>query len=190
MRSETQPAEHTTTEAGAVNRSNAHMAPSPGRPRQLGVAALRGVAAGLAGVAAMTLAEKVEQRVTGRPNSYVPARTLLTLLGRHPEPNAQPLIWNHVMHWGTGAALGALRGVWSATGIRGARASLAHTVVRLATDQTLENATGVGAPPQAWPGKERRVDTLHKAIYSLVTGLVADRTVPPRLESRAGTTSH
>ncbi len=167
-------------------------APSEGgdRPRQLGVAALRGAAAGLVGVAAMTFAEKVEQRVTGRPSSYVPGRTALALLGRRPAEDAQPPVWNHLMHWGTGAALGALRGVWSATGLRGSRASLVHTVVRLATDQTLENATGMGAPPRTWPRQEQLVDSVHKAIYSFTTGLLSDRAVGPRLAARSAPTSH
>jgi hypothetical protein len=138
----------------------------------------------------MTLGEKLEQRFSGRPSSYVPGRTLLTLLGRRPHNAAQPTAWNHLMHWGTGATLGALRGLWSATGLRGPVASLAHTVVRLATDQTLENATGMGAPPRTWPRSEQVVDVLHKAVYSCVTGWVADRTVPSRLESRMATTSH
>lgn len=166
------------------------MTGSSPRPLRLGVAALRGAGAGLAGVAAMTLGEKLEQRLTGRPDSYVPGRTLLTLLGRRPHNEAKPFGWNHAMHWGTGATLGALRGVWSATGLRGPRASVAHTVVRLATDQTLENATGVGAPPHTWPRNEQVIDVLHKAVYSWVTGWVADRAVPPRLESRMATTSH
>jgi hypothetical protein len=34
-------------------------------------AALRGAVAGLAGVAVMTAGEKLEQRVTGRPDSYL-----------------------------------------------------------------------------------------------------------------------
>jgi len=41
--------------------------------------------------------------------------------------------------------LGALRGIWSAAGLRGVRASAWHTPVRLAFDQTLENVTGVGS---------------------------------------------
>jgi hypothetical protein len=138
----------------------------------------------------MTLGEKTEQRFSGRPNSYVPGRTLLTLLGRRPDNAAQPTVWNHLMHWGSGATLGALRGLWSATGLRGPRASLAHTVVRLATDQTLENATGMGAPPSTWPRSEQVLDVLHKTVYSCVTGWVADRAVPPRLESRMAPTSH
>lgn len=94
------------------------------------------------------------------------------------------------MHWGTGAALGALRGVWAAVGLRGPQAHFAHTVLRLSTDQTLENATGVGAPPATWPRQEHAIGVLHKAVYALVTGMLADRTVSPDLQSRRGATSH
>lgn len=160
------------------------------RAGQLRRAAARGAVAGLAGVAVMTVAEKVEQTATGRPNSYVPARALLTLLGHNPGKDARSLAWNHAMHWGTGALLGALRGVWSATGIRGGEATVAHTVVRLAFDQTVENVTGVGAPPSTWPRFERVVDIAHKAVYSVVTGAAADRLVAPTLESQRGTVSH
>ena len=138
----------------------------------------------------MTAGEKLEQAITGRPNSYVPARTLLTLLGRSPGDQERPPVWNHAMHWGTGATLGALRGIWAEIGLRGPRADLAHTVVRLATDQTLENATGVGAPPRTWPLPEQVVDVAHKAVYSFTTGAAADRLIAPVLQSRRGTTSH
>ncbi|NEK85898.1 hypothetical protein GCU60_08995 [Blastococcus saxobsidens] len=145
----------------------------------VGRAALRGALAGLAGVAVMTLGEKVEQAVTGRPDSYVPARTLTALTtGRRLPETSRPPVRNHLMHWGTGAAVGALRGIWAATGLRGWRASLWHASVRLATDQTLENATGVGAPPWTWSRRDLVVDVGHKVVYSLVTGAVADRLVP------------
>src|SRR3954447_3722521 len=160
------------------------------RLRALGPAAGRGVLAGLAGVAVMTAVEKLEQAVTARPDSNVPGRTLLALLGRSPGDDEQPVLWNHAMHWGTGAALGALRGVWAVIGLRGPQAHLAHTVVRLATDQTLENATGMGAPPSTWPRDERLVDVAHKAVYSVTTGLIAEALVPPILSSRRGVTSH
>ena len=160
------------------------------RPAILRGAAARGAVAGLAGAAVMTAVEKLEQAVTGRPDSYVPARALLTLVGRSPGEDVRPPGWNHAMHWGTGAFLGALRGIWSVAGIRGAEANLTHAVVRLAFDQTVENVTGVGAPPATWPRLERYVDVSHKAVYSLVTGLVADRWVAPSLESRRGIVSH
>lgn len=160
------------------------------RPHSLLPAAARGAVAGLVGVAAMTAAEQLEQRVTHRPDSYVPGRTLLTLLGRRPSDAERPWVANHLMHWGTGAVLGGLRGVWAAVGLRGPQAHLAHTVVRLSFDQTLENATGAGAPPRTWPPREQMVDVAHKAVYSLVTGLVAERLVAPDLQSRRGRTSH
>lgn len=163
---------------------------SASRGTGLRAAAARGALAGLAGVAAMTLSEKAEQALTGRPNSYVPGRTMQALAGRRTSDREQPLLWNHAMHWGTGATLGALRGVWAAVGLRGPKAHLAHTVVRLATDQTLENATGVGAPPHTWPVQEQVVDVTHKAVYAFVTGLLAERWIAPALESQRGTTSH
>lgn len=150
----------------------------------------QGAVAGLAGVAVMTVGEKVEQRLTHRPGSYVPARALLTLLGRRPGERDQPVVWNHAMHWGTGALVGGIRGVWSVTGIRGPVATTWHTVVRLAFDQTVENATGAGAPPTTWPVGEQAVDVLHKAVYATVTGLVADAWVRPDLRSTRGRTSH
>jgi hypothetical protein len=152
--------------------------------------AVQGAAAGLVGVAAMTLGEKLEQALTGRRNSYVPGRTLLTMLRRPVSDRATPRAASSVMHWGTGAALGALRGIWAVTGIRGGSANATHTVVRLAFDQTLENASGAGAPPSLWPAGEKAADYLHKAVYSLVTGVTADRWIAPQLVSRRGIRSH
>ncbi len=62
--------------------------------------------------------------------------------------------------------------------------------MRLATDQTFENASGMGAPPHTWPIEEQVVDIGHKALYSLVTSLLAERWVAPALQSQRGTTSH
>src|SRR3954467_2357785 len=145
----------------------------------LGRAALRGALAGLAGTAAMTLGTKIEPRFTERPHSCVLGRTATALApgGRLPG-SARPPVRNHLMHWGTGAAVGALRGIWAASGLRGWRASAWHTWVRLATDQTLENATGVGSPPRTGSRRDQAVDLGAKALYSFVTGAVADRLVP------------
>ena len=126
----------------------------------------------------MTAGEKLEQRLTGRPSSYVPGRTLAHLLGlegAHEDRFAR----NMAMHYGTGMMVGALRGIMSAANLRGPYASLMHTQVRLATDQTLENLTGVGAPPWTWPRDELAIDVLHKAIYSLAAGAVADALIEP-----------
>ena len=137
----------------------------------------RGLVAGAAGVAAMTLAEKLEQAVTGRPNSYVPAHTLERLLRLPARPDAERLWLNWAMHWGQGIVLGAVRAAMAERGIRGPVGSFIHLNLRLLNDQTLENATGVGAPPWTWPVDEQVVDLLHKAVYAFATGAVADMLV-------------
>lgn len=134
-----------------------------------------GLAAGTAGVAVMTLGEKLEQRLTGRPDSHVPARVLERITGMPEKPARQPLLLNWAMHYGQGTLLGVLRAVMSEVGLRGPLASAQFTVLRLTNDQILENATGVGAPPQTWPRSELAIDLLHKAVYAFVTGTVTDR---------------
>lgn len=132
---------------------------------------VHGLVAGTVGVAAMTLSEKLEQRFTGRPNSHVPGATMAGLMGRTREPAGM----NVLMHIGQGMLLGALRGVMAHAGLRGPFSSAMFAVVRLTNDQTLENATGVGAPPWTWPRDELAVDLIHKTVYAVTTGLVADR---------------
>ncbi len=146
----------------------------PGHSPSLGGVLIRGLLAGAAGVAAMTLAEKLEQAFTKRPNSYVPAHTLERLLGLPQKPDDERLLMNWTMHWGQGIALGMVRAIMAQQGIRGPAGSFLHLNLRLLNDQTLENATGVGAPPWTWPVDEQVIDLLHKAIYAYATGAAAD----------------
>jgi hypothetical protein len=134
-----------------------------------------GLLAGTAGVMVMTLGEKVEQRLTGRPDSHVPARVLQRLTGMRERPGGrQPVPVNLAMHFGQGMLLGVLRSVMAHAGLRGPWSSAKFAVVRLTNDQILENATGVGAPPPTWPRRELAVDLLHKTVYAFTTGVVAD----------------
>ena len=154
-------------------------------------AVVRGLAAGLVGVAAMTAAEKLEQAFTHRPNSFVPGHTLEQLLGLPSKPDEERLLMNWVMHWGQGVLLGAVRGLMAERGVRGPVGSFLFMNLRLLNDQTLENATGVGAPPWTWPIDEQVVDLLHKAVYAFATGAATDRLVagptpPPGHATRQG----
>ena len=149
-------------------------------------AALRGALAGAAGVAVMTAVEKIEQAFTARPNSYVPAHTLERLLRLPRKPDHERWALNHAMHWGTGIAVGTLRGIMASGGLRGPWASFMHSAVRLTTDQTVENVTGVGSPPWTWPRSELVIDLSHKLVYALATGAVADRLVAAPDRASAG----
>jgi hypothetical protein len=139
---------------------------------------VRGAIAGVAGVAVMTIGEKVEQRFTHRPDSYMPAKTLAALLGREPKPYVHHRGFNWAMHYGQGMALGIVRGLMAERGIRGPVGSYIFTSIRLLNDQTLENATGVGSLPWTWPVDEQVIDIAHKSIYAFATGFIADRLIP------------
>ncbi len=128
----------------------------------------------------MTLAEKLEQAVTKRPNSYVPAHTLERLLGLSEKPDSERLWLNWAMHWGQGIVLGPVRAWMAKRGFGGPVGSFLFLNLRLLNDQSLENATGVGAPPWTWPWDEQAVDLLHKAVYAFATGAAADRLVAGR----------
>ncbi len=147
-------------------------------------AAAAGAAAGLAGAAAMAAASKLEQLATRRPDSYVPGHTLAHLLGLS-RPDSDRWGRNMAMHYAAGATAGAVRGVMSAANLRGPFASLMHTNLRLTFDQTLENATGVGAPPWTWPRDELLIDVSHKALYAFATGALTDALVAPAAGSSA-----
>jgi hypothetical protein len=129
----------------------------------------------------MTAGEKLEQALTGRPNSFVPAHTLERLLRLPHRPDEERRWLNWAMHWGQDAILGSVRGLMAERGLRGPVGSFLFLNLRLLNDQTLENATGVGAPPWTWPVDEQVLDLLHKAVYAFVTGAAVDRLVagPP-----------
>ena len=161
-----------------IRRDNPGRIDVAGRVR---AGAWKGMLAGAGGVAVMTAGEKLEQRLTRRPSSYMPAHTLERVAGLRQRPDPERHALNLSMHIGQAILLGAWRGLMAAGGLRGPRASAMFTVIRLANDQTLENITGQGAPPWTWPRDELAVDVLHKAVYAFTTGAIADAlaTDPP-----------
>ncbi|KAL4931434.1 uncharacterized protein BDV17DRAFT_256801 [Aspergillus undulatus] len=149
----------------------------PSQPVSLGRCIIYGCGAGLLGVTAMTVFEKIEQFFTGRPSSYVPGHTLERLLSLPARPDSERFGLNMAMHYGQGAAAAIIRALMSAGGIRGPFADFMFISVRLGIDQSLENWTGVGALPWTWPVNEQVIDIVHKAVFAFVTGYFTDRWV-------------
>ena len=154
----------------------------------IGRGAGKGMIAGLAGTAAMMLTEKVEQKFTGRPNSFIPAHTLERFLGLPTKPDAERSWMNQAAHWALGIIPAALRGIMAEGGMRGPLSSGMFLVTRLSTDETMENVAGTGKPPWSWPLEQAIPDVFHKAVYAFATGAVADAlaTTPQPLAERSG----
>ena len=77
----------------------------------------KGLIGGGIGTVAMTISENLEQRATGRADSYVPAMTAGRLL-RLRESDTAALGRNLAVHWGTGIVGGAARALLSERGFR------------------------------------------------------------------------
>ena len=147
-----------------------------------------GMVAGLAGTTAMTVSEKLEQALTGRPSSFIPGHAVERMLALPTKPDKERRWMNWAAHWGLGTLGATWRGVMAEGGMRGPLASGIFLVFRIATDETMENVTGVGKPPWSWKKGLATIDVLHKAVYAFATGLVADQlaSTPPPLAKRSG----
>ena len=134
-------------------------------------AAIRGQLAGLVGTAVMTATQRLEMARTGRPASTVPGQVGVRLLGR-PEQDAEGL--SPAVHWGHGAAMGTVRGLLGAAGLRGPAATAVFFTVLWSGDAVLYKALGIADWPWRWGRAALVTDLGHKAVYAATTGLVYD----------------
>jgi len=133
-----------------------------------------GLVAGLIGTAAMTVSSTLEARLRGRGSSTTPAAALKAILGVHPDDERAEQRLNNLAHWGYGTGWGAVRGVISRTGLRGAPAAGAHLAAIWGTEQVVLPATGAAGPAWTWEPKEIGIDLFHHVVYAVATSLAYD----------------
>ena len=120
----------------------------------------------------------LEMLITGRPPSYVPARTLGNHLGVSAATyNKNMDLLNTAHHYGMGMLAGPVRAIMSYYGVIGPFAVFVHTGIRILFDPVVETSVGVSALPCTWPINEQVIDVLHKGVYAAVTGYLCDRLV-------------
>lgn len=139
------------------------------KPGELAAAAGVGLAAGLAGTAAMTLSSSVEAKVRQRPASTAPADAAGKVLGVKPEGDEQARRFSTIVHWAYGTSWGALRGLLGCTGLPVPAASAVHMAVLWGTEQVVLPALGVSPPLTEWGAKEIAIDAGHHVVYAAAT---------------------
>ncbi|MHB1594740.1 MAG: hypothetical protein ACYCO9_21735 [Streptosporangiaceae bacterium] len=72
-----------------------------------------GLAAGVAGTAAMTVSSTIEMMIRGRPASSAPAQAASKVLGVEPRKKR----FGTIVHWIYGTSWGAVRGVLGVSGL-------------------------------------------------------------------------
>jgi len=131
----------------------------------------RGLAAGLAGTAAMTLSSTIEMKLRAREASSAPADAASAVLGVKPIDDRSQRRFNNIVHWGYGTGWGGIRGVLDSVGLGPVGGSVAHLAAVWGTEQVVLPATGAAPPATEWGGREVAIDLFHHLVYVTATGL-------------------
>ena len=131
----------------------------------------KGIFAGVAGTAAMTLSSTLEMKVRGRPASSTPALAAAKVLGVEPVDEEAKARFSNLVHWGYETVWGGVRGLLAAAGLSGPAATAAHFGAVWGSEQVMLPALGVTPPLTEWGMKEVAIDALHHLVYAGATGV-------------------
>jgi hypothetical protein len=131
----------------------------------------KGIFAGLAGTAAMTISSTLEMKQRGRPASSAPAHAAAKVLGVEPVNEQSEARFSTLVHWGYGTAWGGARGLLGATGLPWPAATAAHLGAVWGSEQVMLPTLGVAPPFTEWGAKEVAIDALHHIVYAGATGI-------------------
>ena len=130
----------------------------------------KGLFAGLAGTAAMTVSSTLEMKLRGRAASTAPARAAEKVLGVEPVDDVAQARFSNLVHWGYGTAWGGARGLIAATGLSEPRATAARLSAVWGAEQVMLPALDVAPPFTQWGAKEVAIDAFHHLVYAAATG--------------------
>ncbi len=146
----------------------------------------KGVAAGVAGTALMTLSSTIEMKLTQRSASSAPADAAEKVLGVEPKGEKEKARFATVVHWAYGTSWGSVRGLMGAAGLTGPAAAGAHFAAVWGSGLVMLPALGVAPPVKEWGAKARttvgarsfsvaeRLSRLHRRL-ALGSGISGER---------------
>jgi hypothetical protein len=139
----------------------------------------KGLFAGVAGTAAMTVSSTLEMKLRGRGASSAPAQAAAKVLGVQPIDEEAQARFSNLVHWGYGTGWGGVRGLIAAAGFSGPAATATHLAAVWGSEQVMLPALGVTPPLTQWGKEEVAIDALHHAVYAAATSIaysLLDRT--------------
>jgi hypothetical protein len=131
----------------------------------------KGLLAGLAGTAAMTLSSTLEMKLRRRPSSTAPADAAGKVLGVQPRDEAGKKRFATAVHWAYGTAWGLARAAIGAAHVKGPAAPLAHFGAVWGAELAMLPALSVAPPVTKWRPHEVAIDVIHHAVYVTATDL-------------------
>ncbi len=125
----------------------------------------KGLFAGAAGTAAMTVSSTLEAKLRDRGSSSAPAEAAGKVLGVEPREAR----FSNIVHWGYGTSWGAVRGLLGLTSASPAAAGARHFAAVWGGEQVMLPALGVSPPMWKLGAKETAIDAWHHAVYAGAT---------------------
>jgi hypothetical protein len=129
-----------------------------------------GLAAGLAGTAAITASTMLESKLRGREASQAPAEAAQKVLGVEPTSAKHKARFSNLVHWGYGTGWGAARGLLDAAGLPPIAATAAHAALIWGAEQAMLPTLQVAPPPTEQSATELAVDGAHHLLYAVAAG--------------------
>jgi hypothetical protein len=140
----------------------------------LGSAIGKGLLAGIAATAAMTLSQMIEMKITKREASNATIKVAEDTTGVKPATPQDKNQLSQEVHWGYGSAWGVARGLIGLTGLKGLPATLLHFGAVWGTALVMLPKHDAAKPINEQEPKEIAIDVLHHAVYAITAGLVYD----------------
>ena len=140
---------------------------------ELGGAIGKGLLAGLAATAAITISQMIEMKITKRKPSDTPVKVAEETVGAEPAPGKKEKM-SQELHWAYGTSWGIARGIISLTGLKGWPATAAHFAAIWGTSMIMLPAFNAEPPVTEEEPKAIAIDALHHAVYAITAGLAYD----------------
>ena len=141
--------------------------------KRLAEALGRGLVAGVAGVAAMTVSSTLEMKRREREPSSAPADAAAKVLGIAGfADDAAKERFGTLVHWGYGTGWGAVRALLGLAGLGPAAATAAHLAAVWGSEAVMLPSLGVAEPHRTRGAEEVAIDVAHHVVYAAVTGAV------------------
>ena len=133
----------------------------------------KGVLAGLAGTAAMTVSSTIEAKLRRREFSTAPAKAATKALGIETfDDGIAYSRFSNLVHWGYGTGWGVARGVLRAAGVGPRLATPAHFAVLWGSALYTLPKYEVAPPVTEWGAEEVAIDVFHHLVYVSTAALV------------------
>ena len=134
----------------------------------------KGLLAGLAGTAAITLSQMIEMKITNRQPSDAPVKVASQVTGAAPANDSQKQKLNNEIHYAYGTSWGIVRGLLGLAGLKGIPATLVHFGAIWATELVMLPKYDAAPPVNEQEPKLVAIDALHHAVYAIAAGLAYD----------------